>query len=330
MKDDARRLSDRTLATAILSLLPATVVAQAAPPPAPPGRAGAKADDNPLGWTARAALSYVGTGGNSEASTAGLKFGVSYNWTRTYFTITGGGLRANSTFVTRFAVGPTQDDFSVVEAKDERKTAENYFLDATLDHNLTKRFYWQAGAGFLRNTFAGIDSRLAARSGVGYVFTDPDSKGAQLKGALLATLTRQSEVVDDAGTDDAFLGLRGILDFATRFGPDGKSTFASRLALDENLQSTDDLRGTWWNSLGVAMTDRLGLQVSVSVFYDNLPALSLMERYESASGALPVAPALGNVLVPLGKWDREFAVSLVINLLPKKAVPPPPPPRPAR
>ena len=296
--------------------------AQPAPPPPVPGQGGAKADDNPLGWTARAALSYVGTGGNAEATSLGFKFNASYNWTRTYFTLLGGGVRADSTTVEQFAFGPSASEFTAVEVKDTQKTAENYSLDATVDRTVTKRLYWQAGAGWLRNTFAGVDSRIAARAGVGCYLTDPDSKGAQLKGALLVTLTHQSEVVADPSTSDSFVGLRGLLDFTTAFGPGRKSTLTSRLALDENLQTTADFRGTWWNSLGVSMTDRLGLQVSLGVVYDHEPALTLVNLYGSSSGGLPVGPVTGSVLVPLKKWDREFAVSFVLNLVPKKPAPP--------
>jgi hypothetical protein len=109
------------------------------------------------------------------------------------------------------------------------------------------------------------------------------------------------------------------------FGPGAKSTFNSRLALDENLQSTDDFRGTWWNSLSVSMTGRLALQVSLAVVYDNQPALSQVNLYGSSSGSSPTGPITGSVLVPLKKWDRELAVSFVLNLVPRKPSPPPPP-----
>ena len=309
------------LVSAVLAASPETLAAQAAPPPPVPGPAAPKAEDNPLGWTAKAALSYVGTGGNAQATSLGFKFDASHNWTRTYFTLLGSGVRADTTTIDRFAMGPSETDFTTVEIEDRQKTAENYSLDATLDRTVTKRLYWQAGAGWLRNTFAGVDTRIAARAGAGYHFTDSEAKGAQLKGALLATLTHQKEVVPDPSSSDSFVGLRAILDFATAFGPGGKSTLTSRLALDENLQATDDFRGTWWSSLGVSMTDRFGLQVSLGVVYDNRPALALVDLYGSSAGGLPAGPLTGSVLTPLGRGDREFAVSFVLNLVPKKKTP---------
>ena len=83
----------------ILGLLasPESLVAQTAPPPTT-GPGGAKATDNPTGWTAKAGLSYVATGGNAEASTLGLKLGANYNWTRTFFTLQGSAVRSGTTF----------------------------------------------------------------------------------------------------------------------------------------------------------------------------------------------------------------------------------------
>jgi hypothetical protein len=107
--------------------------------------------------------------------------------------------------------------------------------------------------------------------------------------------------------------------------PFGASSFASRVNLDENLQETKDFRMTWWSSLGVSMTERLSLQVSLELLYDNLPSLQSIPIFPSSSLD---TPSIGTAFVPLGKWDTQFAVSLVINLAPKKPVPPPPPPPP--
>jgi hypothetical protein len=316
------RLRIETLSAVIaLLLIPVVAHAQAAPPPPPTGPAGVKEGENETGWTAKAGLSYVGTGGNSEATSLGFKFNASYNWTKTYFSLLGSGVRADSTTFHSFAVGSSASDFVVTETEDKAKTAENYVLEAGLDHNLTPRFFWQTGAGFKRDTFAGIDSRLAARAGVGYYFTDPASKGARFKGAVLGTLTHETETVENPATDDTFVGVRGLLDFQAPFGSGGKSLFASRFAADENLQTTEDFRMTWWNSLSVAVTDRMALQVALLLNYDNLPALAAVNLYGSAISGVPIPPVLGTVFVPLKKWDREFSVSFVLNLVPKRAKP---------
>jgi putative salt-induced outer membrane protein YdiY len=311
--------SNLLAATALLLLLvPGLVRAQTAPP-ASTGPAAVAEDVNPTGWTSKVGLSFVESGGNSEASTFGLKFGVSYNWTKTYFSLVGSGVRSSSTVKDTFAVG-SPSDFEIVENKNTETTAENYLLDASLDHNITKRFYWGGGAGWRRNTFAGIDSRIAARAGAGYVWTDSASKGAQFKTGLFLTLTHQSLVNEDPGVDDTFVGVRFLADLGVPIGKSSK--FASIMSLDENLQTTDDFRMTSWNSLSVSMNSRLAIQVSLLAYYDNLPALQAVPVYRTP---LPVGPPLGEVLVPYGKWDTELSVSLVINIAPKKPAPAPAP-----
>jgi putative salt-induced outer membrane protein YdiY len=307
------------LLTLAVLLLPSFAPAQTAPPPttAPPAAA---AETNPTGWTAKAGLSFVQTSGNSETSTLGIKFNAAYNWERTYFTLVGSGVRSDTTFKDTFAVG-TPESFDVVEVEDEQKTAENYALDASLDHNITDRFYWGGGVGWLRNTFAGVDNRYAARAGVGYIWTDPKSAGVQFRTGAFLTLTSQSLVVDDPTVDDTFVGVRALADLTVPIGK--ASTFVSRLGLDENLQETDDLRMTWWNSLGVNMTSRFAIQLSLLTYFDNLPALREISVFREVSGGLPIGPPLGQVVTPYGKWDNEFAVSLVINLAPKKPTPAP-------
>jgi hypothetical protein len=296
-----------------LTLSTAAAYAQTAPP-ASTGPAAAAADTNPLGWTAKAGLSFVQTGGNSETSTLGFKFNATHNWEKTYFTLVGGGVRSDTTSKNTFGVG-LPGDFLVVEREEKETTAENYFLDGSVDHNVTDRLYWGVGTGWLRNTFSGVESRINARAGGGYIWTDPKGKGAQFKTGLFLTLTNQSLVIDDPTVDDTFIGLRGLIDLVVPFGA---SSFNSRVNLDENLQQTDDFRMTWWNSLGVNLTDRFALQLSLLLYFDNLPALQEIPIYAAQASAFPVGPQVGLGLTPYGKWDREFAVSLVINLAPKK------------
>jgi len=71
--------------TLSFTLLAAGAAAQTPPPPPPPGPGGASEEVNPLGWTAKAALSYVQTTGNSKSSNLGFRFNASYNWTKTFW-----------------------------------------------------------------------------------------------------------------------------------------------------------------------------------------------------------------------------------------------------
>jgi putative salt-induced outer membrane protein YdiY len=298
----------------LFTLLAGGAYAQTPPPPPAPGPTGASKEVNPLGWTAKAGLSYVQTTGNSKSNNLGFRLSANYNWTKTFFSLNGIAVRNDSTTITRFATG-TPNDFEVVEDEVSALTAANYLLEANLDHNITERVFWTTGAGWLRNTFAGIDSRENVRAGVGYYFTDPASRGTQFKAALLGTLTHQTETIEDPTVDDTFVGVRLMADLLVPFKT---GSFNSRTNLDENLQTTDDFRWTWWNSLTVNMNERLGLQVSWLLFYDNLPALEEIDIFAAREGGVPFPPVVGTALVPLKKWDNQFAVSLVVNLVPKK------------
>jgi hypothetical protein len=275
---------------------------------------------DPPEWTATADLSYVKTGGNAEASTLGFKGNVAYKWDKNRLFLVAGGIRSSSSTISYFAVGPTDADSSVTRVSLSQKTAENYLVDGGYDRTLSDRLYATVGAGFERNVFAGVDSRVNVRTGAGYTWSAADVHA--FKTALLVSLTHQSEVVPDPSTDDTFIGLRFTADFASTFGPDGRNTFKSLAVADENLQTTADFRLKWLNTFAVAMSRKLALQVGYLAMFDNMPALYAAPRYLSAIDGVPVPPATGSVLVPLKKWDTQFTVSVVVNLTPK-------PPKPA-
>jgi hypothetical protein len=269
-------------------------------------------------WTITSDLSYVRTGGNAESSTFGLKLNVERKWAKNRFYLLGGGIRSSSSTISYFVTGPSDTDFSVTRVSISVKTAENYIVDSGYEHAVSDRFYWTVGAGWERNVFAGIDSRFAGRSGVGYAWSAADPHA--FKTALLLSYTHQSETVPDPATNDDFVGVRATADFTSKFGPDGRNNFKSLFALDENLQTTEDLRFNWLNSLAVAMNNRFALQVGFLATYDNLPSLVAAPRFLAASADVPIGPPVGTVLVPLKKWDTQFTVSVVINLTPKPPV----------
>src|SRR5262249_1647058 len=175
--------------------------------------------------------------------------------------------------------------------------------------------YWTVSAGWDRNVFAGIDSRFSARSGVGYTWSAADPHA--FKTALLISYTHQSETIPDPATHDDFVGLRATADFTSQFGPEARNNFKSLFALDENLQTTDDLRLNWLTSLAVAMNAKLALQVGFLATFDNMPSLVAAPRFLASSADVPLGDPVGTVLVPLKKWDTQFTVSVVVNLTPK-------------
>jgi hypothetical protein len=240
---------------------------------------------------------------------------VERKWDKNRVFFLGSGIRSSSSTITYFANGPTDVDYTVTRVSLSRKTAENYLGDGLYDRKISDRFYLRIGAGWERNVFAGVDSRVNVRTGAGYTWSTANAHAFST--ALLVSLTHQSETIPDPSTEDTFVGLRFTADFASKFGPEGRNAFKSLLALDENLQTTDDLRMNWLNTYTVAMSSKLALQIGYLATFDNKPSLTAAPRYLSVIDGVPVPPAAGTVLVPLRKWDTQLTISVVVNLTPK-------------
>ena len=149
------------LALASLSLLALPALAQ---------------EEETKNWSDNAEFAYVMTSGNSDSKTLGFKNTTTWKWERSLFELKLGGIRADSTTETFFAVG-TEEEFSYGSRSVTEKTAENYFFDARYERKVTDHFFWYGGVGWERNRFAGIDNRYVAQAGVGNIwFAEEDHK----------------------------------------------------------------------------------------------------------------------------------------------------------
>jgi putative salt-induced outer membrane protein YdiY len=260
------------------------------------GASGLRAQEEETGWKDVAELTFVLTSGNATSSTFGFKNTADYTWPNAAFKLSAGGVRTRSGTVTRTATG-TPDNFTVSKTTDTRTTAESYFLKGRLDRNLSEALFAFGGAGWDRNTFAGVNNRYAFVGGAGRSWFAEDTR--HLKTDLGLTYTIQDDVVKNPDVDDSFLGLRASYDYLRKLTDN--TEFTSVLVADQNLNETSDLRTDWTNSLAVAMSNRLALKTGYQLLYDKTPAL--------------VAVPLGDdeVLVPLGKVDGVFTVAIVAS-----------------
>jgi putative salt-induced outer membrane protein YdiY len=256
------------------------------------------ADEPELGWSDQAELSYVLTAGNSESTTLGFKNELKRTWQAAIFSFKAAGIRAESTTVTRTAVG-TQDNFVLTEHEDSALTAEAYLLSGRYDRKVSDFLFWYAGAGWDRNRFSGIENRAVVEGGLGNVWVDGDN--LKFKTSYALTYTDQEDVVEVPDQDGTFAGLRLGTDFLYKFGED--TTYQNVLTVDDNLDDTSDWRADMVNSLTVAMTKRLALKAGLRWLYDAQPA----------STTVPLTPTGGLVLVELEELDTFFTTSLVIN-----------------
>lgn len=267
-----------------------------------PGAAGAQADSTTWQWENQAELSVVFAGGNAEASTFGAKNVLTGTGPNSSFKLEAGGLRTESSIKTRTATGPTADNYTLVETSRSDVTAESYYVRGRFDRNFSDHTLAFAGAGWERNTFAGISSRYSLVGGAGSRWVSrPDFK---FKTDLGVTYTVQDNVAGNG--NDRFMGLRASWDLTKTLTETTK--IASVLVVDENLKETEDLRADFTNSITVAISQLLALKSSLQILFDNQPSF-VEVPLEFPAGT----PTGETVLAELDQVDSVFTVALVFN-----------------
>src|SRR5688500_15307922 len=149
----------RSLTIAVLLLLPLTAAAQTpapspqTPPPAPP----------PPAWEGKAELSFVSMGGNTKAQSLGTA----------------------ADLIWRGSVWTTEAKGIFVRAEaDDRETARALSAQVRESRKLSSRVDVFGRAGFLRDTFAGIDGRTTLDAGLGWLAVDRPRHLLRVDGGL--------------------------------------------------------------------------------------------------------------------------------------------------
>jgi putative salt-induced outer membrane protein len=246
-------------------------------------------------WTDVADFSAIVTSGNSETSSFALTNKYVYKWTGSDFTVDLAALRTEST--TRTISNP---DGTVVETETTEKTAENYLFGMKYRNGLDRKLYWYAGAGWMRNEFAGIQDRYAAGAGIGYAFVKSEKQS--FLGELGADYTDETQV---GGTDAQFAGLRAYLlyeRFITK-----TSKFSTDVEVLENLDDSDDLRAKSVTALTASISTKMALKVSYTVLFDNQPVEQLIPPDPTAPPGTPSGTFVFDDV------DTIFAASVVVN-----------------
>ena len=120
------------------------------------------------------------------------------------------------------------------------------------------------------------------------------------------TYTIQNDVIDDGSGPEGFGGLRVSWDFRRQMT--GTTAFTSVLAINENLDTIEDLRADFANALLVEISETLAFRTSLKLLFDNLPSRTTVPLEQPAG-----TPTGGSVRVPLDKLDRVFTVALVAS-----------------
>jgi putative salt-induced outer membrane protein YdiY len=263
----------------------------------------ARAEDAPdkkLGWSFKAAVGWVWLGGNSESNSFALGAEARRVWSNSELLLKAGGTQTETSLKTRWAEG-TKDNYVVKEETRTEKTAELYFARARYDYSFTKYVFVFGGADWLRNRFAGIDSRELVALGAGNTWAD--KADLRFKTDYGVTYTFEDEVVENPfGMKADFPGARFGYDFWWKFT--GTAEFASLFIADWNLDNTDDVRIDWKNELPVSVSDHLKLKPLLQFLWRNYPAFTQVGFMDSTD----------TVDVELEKLDTIFTLSLVFEM----------------
>jgi hypothetical protein len=285
-----------------------------------------RAETKPDGWSVTLNLGAVATQGNTDTVSASLQTRIERNWLRTLFYFDGSGMRQDAVDNTSYAVGDSSflqpsggvgglvcTGTCVVFPSSVRSTkAEKYSFDTGFERRVTERFYWDAEGAYDRDLFSGVSRRVAGRLGVGYLWSSRD--GGDFKLGLQGTYTDEKDTNPNPDSKPHYVGARLVAEYNVKFGMTKQNTFSSKLAADQDLQVTTDVRSTWDNTLTVSMTRLLSLQVGDKLAFRNLPALNTISLFPTqAAATTPGAQSAGQTLTPFKKVDNTLQVTLVIS-----------------
>jgi len=267
----------------------------------------AEEEEKTTGWFDTAELGYTLTTGNSDTATFSFGNILKRLWDNAKFEFKVGGLRAETTTVTKIAIGPDDQNFSVAKTEDTEVNAEKYYADAEYFREIHKRLYWNAGAGWFRNRDAGIQDRYSAYAGVGNLWWDRDD--LKFNTSYNLSYTDQTDVIDNPATEDSFPGFRLSWAYFNKFGQNTEYTqdFTFNVSLDE----FDDYYWNMTNAVAVNMTKMLALKVSLIWLYNNIPAVTEVPLFDAPPDQ--GGTQTGTALVPLDELDTIFTVALVVN-----------------
>ena len=260
--------------------------------------------DKSLGWSFEGEVSGVWVSGNSTSRTIGASSAIAYKWDSSELRFSAGGLRTQSTLVSRTAVGsPT--DFTIKETRNSATTAEAYNATSAYEYEFSSRSFAIGGIDWRRNTFSGIDSRFLIGAGAGNTWVEGEN--TIFKTSYGFTYTFQSEVVQNPFNATKFPGLR--VSYLFKAEPTATTGLESSLAADWNLENTKDVRTEWSNSVSVSISSILALKPSLKLLWRNDPALKEVPLQDESG-----EPTGDKVVVPLKHLDSFFTIALVLTL----------------
>jgi putative salt-induced outer membrane protein YdiY len=259
-------------------------------------------EEKKLGWSNVTNLSFVVTSGNSATSTLALDEKLTYAWSNADFNFRAGALRIQTTD-DPFAVG-TADDFNVVEDSMRELDTERYYLNGNYQRDISERFFWTGGAGWDRDTNAGIENRTVLFAGVGNTWKNTEQ--TRFKTDYTVTFTRRVDEIPDPERDEKFSELRLSWDLRQQLS--SHSSVDSAFIFFARVSDFSDNRFVTVNGITTKLNEIIALRFSVDLRYQHIPA------FEEIDLETPEGLPIGEVVVRKKKLDTIVKFSFVVTL----------------
>jgi putative salt-induced outer membrane protein len=208
-------------------------------------------------WSEKAELSFVDTGGNTDVTSLSANSLLKYKFT--------------DTLEGAWKLGALYGE------SDGEKDAESYFTELRMDYLFTERFYAYTIGGWMKDEFAGIDSRYYSGPGVGYrLLTGP-------KHLLVgeAGLNYVKEEYTD-NTDKEYLGGRAFVRYEYAFTE--KNKFPQSLEFLYDFDDGENYNVNSETALISALNDYLSLKASYLVKYNSQPVPETLKEIDTILG----------------------------------------------
>lgn len=235
-------------------------------------------DQKSTGWFNSTEFSFVATDGNSRTDSLGMKNTLTRKWDRSNLRLLFDAVRANTTDdpyllvepgIT-FLPGESPTGFAVFQVDPPKELdVEKYFTEGTYTRNISDTRVWSTGASWDRNEDAGILNRFIAFGTLGNLWKDGEKLQVSTNYGL--SFTDREEETPDPEKEDQFWGFRASSDVEYRVLE--STTLGFRFTGNLNLEDTADYSIDTTGSLGVSMSKRLALKLSLQFLYNSEPAL---------------------------------------------------------
>ncbi len=213
-------------------------------------------------WSDESELAYVETGGNSETATLSFKNALQ--------------VKLSDKLAAAWKLGALSSQNAGV------RNAESYFTELRGTHLFSRRFYSYLNAGWAKDTFAGLDSRIYGGPGMGYkILPGPQH--------FLSTEAGLNYVTEQYTNNTKADFIAGRFFGKYEFAFNETSKFAQSLEYLHNFSDSHDYNITSETTVSSALNSNYSLKVSYSFKYDHMPVPASLDDTDTLLATALVA-----------------------------------------